>query len=102
MEISAPDTEAQRIQLALESESVTGSNSTTPSFVSPSIELTDEFPSDETNSYMTPPDEPVLEKINEDQALFSSPESDTSERQRYAYPEINLGDIHKVTFMRFL
>ena len=79
---------------APESDSATGSSSATP-FLSPKAELTDA--SDEMSAYMTPPDDVVAEAAKEEPAIYSSPESDRSDnRRRYAYPEIQLGDIHKV------
>jgi hypothetical protein len=99
LEIPTPFAELQENQYAPESDSTTGSSSATP-FLSPVGELTDDSPSDEMSAYFTPPDEglPITaEAASEGQTVLSSPESDRGDsHRRYAYPEIKLGDIHKV------
>ena len=96
-EISIPSAELLENQSAPETDSTTtGSSNATP-FLSPVGELTDDSPSDEMSAYLTPPSELAAESVNEEQAVHSSPESDRNDnRRRYAYPEIQLGDIHKV------
>ena len=86
----------QENQSAQEGDSTSGSSNATP-FLSPVGELTDDSPSDEMSAYLTPPSELAAETVAQGQELYSSPESDrTDNRRRYAYPEIQLGDIHKV------
>jgi hypothetical protein len=87
----------QENQFALESDSTTTDSSSATPFLSPVGELTDDSPSDEMSAYLTPPNEPVTERVAEGQGVDSSPECDRSDnRRRYAFPEIQLGDIHKV------
>jgi hypothetical protein len=105
LEIPTPFAELQENQYAPESDSTTGSSSATP-FLSPVGELADDSPSDEMSAYFTPPDEglPITaETASEGQTVLSSPESDRGDsHRRYAYPEIELGDIHKVDPVVFL
>ena len=105
LEIPTPVAELQENQYAPESDSTTGSSSATP-FLSPVGELTDDSPSDDMSAYFTPPDEglPITaETASEGQTVLSSPESDRGDsHRRYAYPEIELGDIHKVDPVVFL
>ena len=105
LEIPTLFAELQENQYAPESDSTTGSSSATP-FLSPVGELTDDSPSDEMSAYFTPPDEglPITaETASEGQTVLSSPESDRGDsHRRYAYPEIELGDIHKVDPVVFL
>lgn len=103
-EIDTPVAKHQEHKSAPESDSNTGSSSATP-YLSPEVELTDESPSDEYSAYLTPPDELPTESVKDKQAVLSSPEADQSDsgdvRGRYAYPDIELGDIHKVRPISF-